>query len=126
MMITRTQAATHTELQAMIAWDNVPSTSSSDDASAGLVTDRVAAIAVDEVRMVEAKVVDISDGGWLATSSSSHSLGGRREGELRGRAATAARGYDRGCEGSRTTRRGTFAGAGALASRRCRCSTGVL
>ena len=94
MMITRTQAVTLTKLQAMIAWDNVPSTSSPDDASAGLVTDRDAAIAVDKARMVEAKEVDISDGGWLAMSLSSQLLGGRRKGELHGRAVTVARGYD--------------------------------
>ena len=80
MTITRTQAATLIELQAMIAWDDVPRVSSSDDASAELVSDGVAAIAVDEARVVEAKVVDIGDGGGPAASSSSRSLGERREG----------------------------------------------
>ena len=80
-MITRTQAVTLIELQAMIARDDVPRTPSSGGASAELVSDGVAAIAVDEARVVVAKVVDISDGGGLASSSSSRSLGERRETE---------------------------------------------
>ena len=48
MTITRTQAATLIELQAMMAWDDVPRGSSSDDASAELVSDAVGAITVDE------------------------------------------------------------------------------
>ena len=99
MTITRTQAVMLIELQAMIAWDDVPRVSSLDDASAEIVSDGVAAIPVEEVRVVEAKVVDIDGSGGPAASSLSRSLGergGRGEGQLRGRAATAARGYDPG------------------------------
>lgn len=68
MTITRTQAATLIELQAMIAWDDVPRVSSSVDSSAELeladkLTEAVWAIAADEARVVEAKVIDIGDGG---------------------------------------------------------------
>jgi hypothetical protein len=67
MTITRTQAAMLIELQAMIAWDDVPIVSSSVGASAELVfpdklTDAVGVIAVDETRAVEAKEVGIGEG----------------------------------------------------------------
>jgi len=56
------------ELQTMIAWDDVPRVSSSVGASAELVlpdklAEAVGVIVADETLAVEAKVVDIGDGG---------------------------------------------------------------
>jgi len=78
MVITRTQATMLIELQAMIACEDVPRTSSSVDGSVGISLDKpvgvVGAISVDDAMAAASNTVDIGDH-WGAASSSSRSLG---------------------------------------------------
>lgn len=71
------------ELQAMMAWEDVPITSSSVDASMEVLLDKLAdvfgAISVDEARAGETNTVDIGDRGRRDSASSSRSLGEGKE-----------------------------------------------